>query len=132
PPSVLQNNQARNKFSVKIGIVSHFLCDFFCLPHYNRWHYNSSMMLPHIKFEKSLNQAAKNIDAIPTLFLQPISNLDKDTLESFIETVLREYSLNEDYCNDLHYASNICAEIIEKITTFIFTAKKAQTYAQIA
>jgi hypothetical protein len=132
PPSLFQNKQVRNKFSEHMGIISHFLCDFFCLPHYSRWHYNSSMMLPHIKFEKSLNRVANNLLTIPNLSLLPISNFDNNILESFIETVLREYSLHEDYRNDLIFASNICAEIIEKIISLIFNTTKAQTYAQIA
>jgi hypothetical protein len=132
PSSVFLNKQVRNNFSRDLGIFSHFLCDFFCYPHYMRWHYNSSMMLPHIKFEKGLNLTARNIHTIPDLSLLEIGNFESNTLESFIETVLREYSLKEDYLNDLIFASNICTKIIKTIIQLIFNAEKAQDYAQIA
>lgn len=128
-PSVFYNKQTRNKFSKDIGIVCHFLCDFFCFPHYSRWHYNSSMMLSHIKYEKNLNHSARNTLTIPTLSLQPVSYLEDDTLKSFIEAVLWEYSLNEDYRNDLIFASNICTKTIETIIYFIFDTNEAQTFS---
>jgi hypothetical protein len=130
PSSMFINKQVRDNFSKNLGIVSHFLCDFFCYPHYKEWHYNSLMMLPHIKFEKGLNHAARNIYTIPSLSLQPIGDLESNNLESFIENVLCEYSVKVDYHNDLIYASNICTKIIESIIDFIF--EKAQAYVQIA
>lgn len=130
-PSMLKNKHVRNNFSVDIGIISHFLSDFLCYPHYKDWRYNSSMMLPHIRFEKGLNITAKNINNIPSLSLQPIRGFESNILESFIESVLCEYALNENYLNDLIFASSICTEIIESIFSLIFT-EKPQTFARIA
>lgn len=130
-PSVFYNKQTCNKFSKDIGIVCHFLCDFFCFPHYNRWHYNSSMILSHIKYENKLSHSARNILTIPTLSLQPVSYLENDTLKSFIEAVLWEYSLNEDYRNDLIFASNICAKTIETIVYFIFDTMKPNLLSEM-
>lgn len=130
-PSMLKNKHVRNNFSIDIGIISHFLSDFLCYPHYKDWRYNSSMMLPHIRFEKGLNITAKNISIIPSLSFQPIRDFESNSLESFIETVLCEYASNENYLNDLIYASSICTEIIKSIVSFIFT-EKPQIYAQIA
>jgi hypothetical protein len=132
PPVAFDNKQIYSHFSRDIGIVSHFLCDFFCYPHYKDWHYNSPMMLPHIKFEKGLNSKARNIQTIPNLSFPEIEDFEAKNLGSFIETVLHDYSLKEDYLNDLIYASNICTKIIETIFKLIFNKENVQAYTQIA
>ncbi|MDD2234923.1 MAG: zinc dependent phospholipase C family protein [Desulfitobacteriaceae bacterium] len=130
-PSMLKNKHVRNNFSMNIGVISHFLSDFSCYPHYKDWRYKSSMILSHIKFEKGLNITAKNISIIPSLSLQPIRDFESDSLESFIENMFCEHALNENHLNNLTYASSICTEIIKSIISFIFT-EKPQAYAQSA
>ena len=43
--------------SRKIGIISHYLSDFVCLPHAERWTFTTSMF-KHINYESKLNDYA--------------------------------------------------------------------------
>ncbi|MGL5244511.1 MAG: zinc dependent phospholipase C family protein, partial [Sarcina sp.] len=47
-----------SKFSQELGVICHFLCDFFCVPHSERWEFKHSMNR-HIKYEKELAIVAK-------------------------------------------------------------------------
>ncbi|OCZ49837.1 zinc dependent phospholipase C family protein [Dehalobacter sp. TeCB1] len=118
-PDVFQNLKAYYAFSEKIGVICHFLSDFFCMPHNKQWFLNSSKMLSHLKYENKLNKMAQNTQSLPELSLASVDKMESETLKSYIETNIEEYSLKEDYRNDMIYASNICAKIIEAVVLSI-------------
>lgn len=41
--------------SLRLGIISHYLADYFCYPHFNNMTFTSKDILGHIKYEKELN-----------------------------------------------------------------------------
>ena len=50
------------KFSEELGVICHFLCDFFCAPHYYRWEFKSTKAVKHhmlyeqkLRLQKDLN-----------------------------------------------------------------------------
>ena len=45
--------------SQEIGVVCHFLTDFFCLAHSERWEFKHSMKI-HIQYERNLTKVAKD------------------------------------------------------------------------
>ena len=45
-------------FSQELGVICHFICDFFCVPHDERWEFKHSMFI-HIAYEKKLNFIAR-------------------------------------------------------------------------
>lgn len=49
-----------SKFSQEVGVICHFLCDFFCIPHSERWEFKHSMN-KHVRYEKDLAAAAKTV-----------------------------------------------------------------------
>eukprot|EP00831_Metopus_contortus_P027022 TRINITY_DN22833_c0_g1_i7.p1 TRINITY_DN22833_c0_g1~~TRINITY_DN22833_c0_g1_i7.p1 ORF type:complete len:178 (-),score=25.06 TRINITY_DN22833_c0_g1_i7:69-602(-) len=49
------------KFSEELGVVCHFLCDYFCAPHYYRWHCTTTkVMKKHMIYEKKLAKRTKS------------------------------------------------------------------------
>jgi hypothetical protein len=118
---------AMNLLSSKIGIISHYLSDYVCLPHANRWTFADSM-LKHIKYESSLNEYAvkhtfiKNV--IDTndidIFENEFTTL-KTKIKHYIQNVVEEYSLKSGFDNDLNFALSLNL----KITYFILDTIEA-------
>ena len=107
--------------SRKIGIISHYLTDFVCVPHAKRWTFVGSMK-KHIKYEKELDVYAKHHDFRKHIILtNDIDLYDNESVElktqikDYIEAVIEEYSLKYSFENDLNFA----AEFNTKISYFI-------------
>lgn len=108
-------------FSKKIGIISHYLSDYVCLPHANRWTFNGSMR-KHIKYESELDEYvkkhdfSKNVITIDDLDIRDckITNL-RNMIKNYIEDVIEEYSQNTSFKNDLDFSLSLNL----KITYFI-------------
>lgn len=113
--------------SKKIGIISHYLSDYVCLPHARRWTFSDSM-IKHIKYEAGLNEYApkhnfkKNVidcDDI-NIFDSSIITL-RATIRQYIENVVEEYSHKTGFKNDLNFALSLNL----KITYFILDTIEA-------
>lgn len=96
--------------SKKIGIISHYLTDYVCLPHANRWTFYDSM-IRHIKYESKLNDYVvthdfnKNIIDLDDLDIYDINAKDlKVNIIKYINDVIEEYSLKTGYENDLNFS----------------------------
>ena len=101
-------------FSQELGVICHFICDFFCVPHDERWEFKHSMFI-HIAYEKKLNfierkySFEKNIDINLNSF---------DDVKNFLSAIYDDYKKDEyldTYKRDLKYSYNICLIIISKI-----------------
>lgn len=114
--------------SKRIGIISHYLSDFVCLPHKERWTYANSM-LKHINYESRLNEHSiyhefkKNI--INTndidIFQERIIKL-RPIVKKYIKDVISEYSQRIGYENDLNFALSlnlkVCYFIIDTVEAY--------------
>lgn len=106
--------------SREIGIVSHYLTDFVCMPHAKRWTFVGSMK-KHLIYEKELDIFAKSHDFKNNVIDSNDINLEnEDTnmrtqVKAYIERIVEEYSLKSGFNIDLNFA----AEINVKITYFI-------------
>lgn len=103
--------------SKKIGIISHYLSDYVCLPHANRWTFMDSM-IKHIKYESQLNDFAinhdfkKNVINIDDLDIYDISTTKlRNTIKEYIDKVVEEYSLKIGFKNDLNFALSLNLKI---------------------
>ncbi len=112
--------------SKKIGIISHYLTDFVCYPHAQRWTFSDSM-IKHIKYENKLNDFAKSykFDQSQNMIYVPDIDLDslnlyniKKTIKKYIDQVVDEYNKTVSFSNDLDFA----IFINKKITFFIIDA----------
>lgn len=104
-------------FSKKIGIISHFLSDFVCLPHAERWTFTDSMF-KHISYESKLNEYAREyrfkenvilVDDID-IFQDKKINLKK-LAKLYIEDVVKEYSFKKGFESDLNYSFSLCQNL---------------------
>ncbi len=112
--------------SKKIGIISHYLSDYVCLPHAKRWTFSDSM-IKHIKYESALNNYAPmhsfkknmiNVDDIDMFSDESISL--KVKIKNYIDQVVEEYSHKTSFKNDLNFALSLNL----KITYFILDTIK--------
>lgn len=114
-------------FSKKIGIISHYLSDYVCLPHANRWTFNGSMR-KHIKYESSLNDYVRNHDfkknviSVDDLDIRDFQILElRSKIREYIEDVLEEYSQATSFKNDLDFSLSLNL----KMTYFILDTIEA-------
>lgn len=124
PASILDAPIRRKHVSVQMGVICHFLFDFFTLSHSLRWKLDSlPLVLKHLKYEAILQQKA-SLRSIPHLTLPTISSISKESITLFVTELHNQYQLREDYMNDLRYSvqisSVICALILCTIQENVF------------
>lgn len=112
--------------SRKIGVVSHYLSDYVCLPHAKRWTFNGSMV-KHIRYESKLNEYApnhvfkKNVITVDDLDIYDDNLLSiHGTIKQYIEDVVEEYFQKSGFKNDLDFAVSLNL----KVTYFILDVIK--------
>jgi len=108
------------EFSYKLGIIIHFVCDYFCTPHNNEKYKN---IVKHLTYEKRLESFAfKKADwNIPSLNEAIVNNLWK--VSSFEEVIMdksKEYyeTSKTSFSNDMEFAITVST-----LTTLIIVRK---------
>ncbi|SDK77425.1 zinc dependent phospholipase C family protein [Natronincola ferrireducens] len=100
----LTNNKEHIKFlSTQIGIVTHFIADYFCVPHNDRKTYKNHF-ISHVAYESNLHQQYKKynekINIAKSLF--NIDNKTPHSIKSLVDDLHNKYSnKSESYKNDL-------------------------------
>ncbi|MEJ8554045.1 zinc dependent phospholipase C family protein [Tepidibacter sp. Z1-5] len=106
-----ENPISINRFSTKLGVISHFLSDFFCLPHHNREYYHDKLF-EHLKYEKDLHKHFVNFEGLNKVKSPYIERIDKDNIKSFIEELHHSYTENEmGFKNDVASSINISSAV---------------------
>jgi len=111
-------NMTIGKFSEELGVVCHFLCDFFCAPHYYRWEFKStSAVKQHMMYENKLAKLAKEFK------LTGIINTDvkPSNIKSFIMQLQKQYDGILDYNNDLTFSYYVCDSVLNMILNNVFS-----------
>ena len=99
--------------SKKLGIISHYLSDFVCLPHAQRWTFADSMF-KHLSYESKLNEYSpkhefrKNVISVDDIdiFQDKYIKL-RSLIKEYIEEVVEEYSSKESFENDMNYSLSL-------------------------
>lgn len=99
-----------SKFSQELGVICHFLCDFFCVPHSERWEFKHSMK-KHMSYEKELSIVAKNSN----LSIYKGDVITNNSFKDFFDILYTEYKSKLDYENDLFFSSYACNSVINYI-----------------
>lgn len=99
-----------SKFSQELGVICHFLCDFFCVPHSERWEFKHSMN-KHIKYERELAIVAKEFVPLK----EKIKIFDNEPIESFILDLHKKYKLKSSYENDVIFANYACNSVVDYV-----------------
>lgn len=99
--------------SRKIGVISHFLSDYMCLPHKENWTFDKSFV-DHYKYEKDLNKYAKSHEFTENIIgVKPIDLYEDETIHlkelviNYIDQVEKEYSKSVSFKRDLDFALNL-------------------------
>lgn len=118
---------AMKLLSKKIGIITHYLSDYVCLPHALRWTFAENM-IKHIKYESQLNDKAashgfkKNVISVDDLNIFDSHSIKlKKKIKTYINDVIKEYSQKQSMENDLNFALSLNL----KITYFILDTIEA-------
>ncbi|MDR5659618.1 zinc dependent phospholipase C family protein [Serpentinicella sp. ANB-PHB4] len=102
----LTTNEAFIKFlSRKIGITTHFISDYFCVPHNDRQKYKHNF-LAHVKYEQQLHRLFKKFDKSIHLdsFIEVCQSPDF-AIKNYLEDFHKEYTnRGESLENDLQSA----------------------------
>jgi len=103
--------------SKKIGIISHYLSDYVCYPHANRWTFFGTMK-KHIKYESLLNDYAKTHDFKKSVIqADDIDIYDgnlisfRSKIKNYINDVIQEYDAKVSFANDLDFALSLNLKI---------------------
>lgn len=100
-----------SKLSQELGVICHFLCDFFTAPHSERWEFSHSMN-KHMTYEKELASYAKEMDFSSFDLNHKIDH----TVEEFFHTLYKKYkSSGISYENDLKYSAYVCNVVIAHV-----------------
>lgn len=123
--------------SREIGIISHYLSDYVCYPHANRWTFVGSMR-KHVKYESSLNDFARthdfkrNVIQVDDIDIYDGSFISlKSKIKTYVDEVIKDYSEKNSFTNDLNFALSINL----KMTYFILDTINGYTeelYTQFA
>ena len=110
-------NMTVGKFSEELGVVCHFLCDFFCAPHYYRWEFKStSAVKQHMMYENNLAKLAKHFK--PTGIIN--TNIEPSYIKDFIVQLQKQYYGILDYENDLTFSYYVCDSVLNMILENVF------------
>ena len=85
-----------SKLSQELGVICHFLCDFFCAAHSERWRFTHSMdtMSKHVAYENKIH----------------------DDIEEFFYRLYSTYKeCDISFENDLKFSSHACTTIVNHI-----------------
>lgn len=105
------------KFSEELGVVCHFLCDFFCAPHYYRWEFKStSAVKHHMLYENKLSKLAKNFKPTGIIY----TNIESSNIREFILQLQEQYDGTLDYYNDLTFSYYVCDSVLNMILNNVF------------
>lgn len=105
----LEKKFSKVSFSQEIGVICHFLADFFCVAHSERWEFKHNMKI-HIKYENNLTKVAKDYK------LKNERDNNIESFDIFFHTLYYEYKKNGNFeKNDLQYASYICNSVMDYI-----------------
>ncbi|WP_055071597.1 zinc dependent phospholipase C family protein [Clostridium massiliamazoniense] len=116
-----------SKFSQEVGVICHFLCDFFCIPHSERWEFKHSMN-KHVRYEKDLANAAKTV-VLPKKRTDIFGKYD---VKYFILKAHEIYERENSYENDIIFASYVCNSIVDYIIQCIeFNSAVSQSLISI-
>lgn len=106
----LGSEKASKRFSAELGVVCHFLCDYFTLPHYERWEFKHSMK-KHINYEKKLGHYAKKFKVYNVVD----ERLNIHDIPKFIMDKQMEYTASHSYEEDLSFAFYVCNVVVALI-----------------
>lgn len=112
------DDMLNNYFSERLGIITHYLCDYTCYPHAYRMTFVKNMR-SHVQYETDLNiyvknfNFKKNISNVSTLIVEPVNKSElKNKVRNYINNMVDEYmKADKAFDTDLNYALELSANM---------------------
>lgn len=111
----IKTKEDMKKFSLNVGIICHFLSDFYCMPHVERWGDFTGLKrtvkgIEHISYEFKISfykdEVKKALENDYEIFDNP---------ETFLMESFEMYKKDTNIKKDVYYATNICNNIVHHI-----------------
>ncbi|SDY40113.1 zinc dependent phospholipase C family protein [Tindallia californiensis] len=97
--STLTNNQPYISYlSQKIGVITHYIADYFCIPHNDRATYQNHFW-EHLKYEGSLHKSFKEKEPFQTHAFELNQNInftDLSQIKRYLDHLHARYEANEE------------------------------------
>ncbi|AOT68796.1 zinc dependent phospholipase C family protein [Geosporobacter ferrireducens] len=116
------------QFSIQLGVITHYISDYFCHPHHDRETYKNHL-IEHLKYESLLHEHIKHL---PYLFDKDMYytcklNGNADALSQILEDLFNRYTCNApSFQNDVCHALKASSSIALLITYNAMHAKEKQ------
>lgn len=112
------------EFSVRLGMILHFLADYFCLAHnLNSIRYN---IITHMVYERNLGRYS-HYKLVDNFRLSSNNKYMREgqNIKSFVNSLHNEYMSNRlTFDNDLKYATNVCIEVAQNVVAICMAKAK--------
>jgi len=116
------------KFNQELGVICHFLCDYFCVPHYQRWEFKSpGAVKDHVLYENDLNKFTKFYD----IRREINTSLTCEEIRRYINNLQKEYAGKISYKTDIQYSSHICSTIINLVLNEVVLNQKIKEHISL-
>ena len=116
------------KFNQELGVICHFLCDYFCVPHYQRWEFKSpGAVKDHVLYEIDLNKFAKFYD----IRREINTSLTCEEIRRYINNLQKEYADKISYETDIQYSTHICSTIINLVLNEVVLNQKIKEHISL-
>ncbi len=116
------------KFNQELGVICHFLCDYFCVPHYQRWEFKSpGAVKDHVLYENDLNKFAKFYN----IRREINTSLTCEEIRRYINNLQKEYADKISYETDIQYSSHICSTIINLVLNEVVLNQKIKEHISL-
>ncbi|WP_026477015.1 zinc dependent phospholipase C family protein [Alkaliphilus transvaalensis] len=95
------NHESLKDFSTQIGVVTHFIADYFCLPHNDRVKYRKATIVSHLIYENNLHKLFKEYhgqfkDIVIPKKTFNVPNYASHLIKGVVDELHTEYSLREE------------------------------------
>ena len=114
------NNEFNRKFFRKLGVVTHYIADYFTFPHNKTF---TGSLKEHCQYEEVLKHSLREHVQTSECKRDRLKETRFETIDElfdYIHEVHERYLLKiSTVKKDIHYITNICFEVVDAIIRFI-------------
>lgn len=104
------NSYGKKRFNQELGVVCHFLCDYFCLAHAERWEFKNKFK-KHVQYELVLAKIAESY----TYNYHENIDVEISDIADFINNMLVEYNAVKGFESDIIFAQYVCNSVVSTV-----------------
>lgn len=98
--------------SLKLGIISHYLSDYYCYPHFNNMGFTTKDIMKHINYERSMADYIEDYEVIKH------KEYEFGSLNKLIDSKTYDYNNNKEFKEDIDTAISIVINLVNNIDSW--------------